>query len=137
MANYYATSRSNYFKVKDEAAFIAAMEKLNSLEVIHNSEGKIGIMVNDDCGAWPSFVYDEDSGEDEREVDIAEEVAEHLAEGEVAIFMTAGAEKNRYIVGYAECINWKFDRHAISLENIYDIAAGMTTKAEAITSCEY
>jgi len=136
MANFYGTARSNYFEVKDLAAFEAAMAKLPDLEVIHRDE-LVGIMVNDgDSGCFPSFTYDEET-EEEFEIDIAEHVAEHLADGAVAIFVQAGAEKLRYVSGYAEAINNKFQRKALSLDDIYDMAAGLTTSMKAITRAEY
>ena len=138
MANFYGTARTNYFEVKDLEAFEEAMGRLPDLEIIHN-DGLVGLMVNDgDSGCFPSFTYDEDNAEfDEQEIDIAEYVAEHLADGAVAIFIQAGAEKLRYVSGYAEAINNKFQRKALSLDNIYDMAAGLTTSAKAITRAEY
>lgn len=139
MANFYGNARSNYFEVKDVDAFEAAMAKLPDITVIAQG-GLVGIMVdNGDSGCFPSWMYDPDGDidMDDEEIDIVEIVAEHLADGAVAIFMEVGAEKMRYISGWAEAINSKYQRKTISLDNIYDIAAGLTTSAKAITRAEY
>ena len=138
MANFYGTARTNYFEVKDLEAFEEAMSKLPDLEIVYK-EGLVGLLVDDgDSGCFPSFTYDEDAGElDGNEIDIAEYVAEHLADGAVAIFMQCGAEKMRYVSAYAEAINSKFQRKFVSLDDIYDLAAGLTTSMKAVTRAEY
>ena len=138
MANFYGTARTNYFEVKDLEAFEEAMSKLPDLEIVYK-EGLVGLLVDDgDSGCFPSFTYDEDAGElDGNEIDIAEYVAEHLADGAVAIFMQCGAEKMRYVSAYAEAINSKFQRKFVSLDDIYDLAAGLTTSMKATTRAEY
>ena len=138
MANFYGTARTNYFEVKDLKAFEEAMSKLPDLEIIYDN-GLVGLLVDDgDSGCFPSFTYDADAEElDGNEIDIAEYVAEHLVDGSVAIFMQCGAEKMRYISGYAEAINSKFQRKFVSLDDIYDLAAGLTTSMKATTRAEY
>ena len=138
MANFYGTARTNYFEVKDLEAFETAMGRLPDLEIIYNN-GLVGLMVDyGDSGCFPSYTYDEENEEfSEQEIDIAEYVAAHLADGAVAIFIQAGAEKLRYVSGYAEAINSKYQRKFVSLDDIYDLAAGLTTSAKAITRAEY
>ena len=137
MANYYGSARSNYFKVKDEEAFKEAMAAIPDIEVDGDNNKGFCVLVsgNSDSGGWPGFYMDEDDVEHEADVPAA--VAEHLQDDEVAIFMEAGAEKLRYLVGFAEAINNKGEREGISINRIYDIAAGMTNKPENLTSCEY
>lgn len=139
MANFYGTARSNYFEVKNDEAFEAAMARLPDITVINQGD-LVGVMVdNSDSGCFPSWMYDADGeiGMDEEEIDIVALVAEHLVDSEVAIFMEAGAEKHRYVSGWAEAINSKGERKTISLNNIYDLAAGLTNSAKEITRCEY
>jgi len=99
--------------------------------------GGYGILVDSgDCGGFPSFSYDEKTGDD-FEIDLVTLVGEHLAEGEVAIFMEAGAEKLRYVIGWAQAINWKGEIKTISLTDIYDIAKTMTDRPDSVTVAEY
>jgi hypothetical protein len=135
MADWYGSARTNYFKVKDSEAFQAAMTKLDlqiwpNTQSAHNALGeRTEVTVPDsfalggesDKGGWPSSIYDEDT-DDYIDVDIADLVASHLVDGEVAIFMECGAEKLRYITGNATAINSKGERRDIALSNIYDLA---------------
>ena len=139
MANFYGHARSNYFEVKDMDAFEKEMSNLPDLTVIHQGD-LVGVMVdNSDSGCFPSWKYNEDGEMDmeDEEIDIVVIVADHLVEGSVAIFMEVGAEKMRYISGWAEAINSKHERKTISLNNIYDEAAGLTTSMKEITRAEY
>lgn len=115
MANWYGMSRSNYFRVKDEAAFRTEMEKYD-VEVITDSEGRLGLLGCDE-GYWPSF--DADSYD---ELDFTEKVSTHLADGEIAVFMTVGNEKARYGTGYAIAFNNKGETEDWCLDRIYDFA---------------
>lgn len=136
MANYYGSARSNYFKVKDEDAFKAALSEIPDIEV-HGSDKGFCVLVgsSSDSGAWPCWGWDEDG--EEYEIDIPEIVSEHLQDNEVAIFEEVGAEKLRYLIGYAEAINNKGERRSISLNNILELAEELTDKPENITSAEY
>ena len=144
MANYYGSCRTNYFKVKDEEAFKAAIESLPDVEC-HRSDGAIdaehaGLYCilgnNDDGGGWPSYQYDKEM-DDYVEFDLIDEVYSHLADGEVAIFMEVGAEKLRFLVGYAEAVNNMGEREKVSLLDIYDKAKRLTSRPEDITQAEY
>jgi len=146
MANFYGTARTNYFKVKDQLAFYKAIENISDIEVVRQNPirgevpeghdfGGYAILVSDgDNGGFPSSGWDE-ANEVEVEFDLVYIVAEHLADGEVAIFMESGAEKMRYVDGYATAINNKLERRDISLNDIYDVAKELTTSN--ITRAEY
>ena len=132
MANYYCTSRTNYFRVKDEPAFVAWAEKFQ-FEAHKRQDGLYALFPGDvtDDGSFPSSFYDEEKDEDE-EFDFMVELSKHLAEGSVAVCISAGAEKLRYVSGYAEAINSKGERAAVRLDDIYVKAAalGEATLAE-------
>lgn len=139
MANFYGSARSNYFEVKDNEVFEKEMARLPDVTVITQGE-LVGIMVDDgDSGCFPSWQYNEDDEIDmeDNEIDIADIVAGHLVDGAVAIFMECGAEKLRYISGWAQAINSKGECKTISLNDIYDVAAGLTNSMKEITRCEY
>jgi hypothetical protein len=128
MANYYASARSNYFQVKDPDAFRKWVWSVGGLGLWEKGTGEgevlmFGIYDNggDACG-WPSWAIDEETGLDV-EVDLAGNLAEHLQEGSVAVLMEAGAEKLRYVTGYAFAVNHKGETVHISLSDIYALAA--------------
>lgn len=123
MANWYGSSRSNYFRVKDEGAFREWVYEVG-LEVLEGEGGLRGIAPSrmSDSGDWPtcaSVESDDPDERDERDVDIANELSTHLAEGEVAVLLTIGAEKLRYLTGYAVAVNWKGEIVSVGLDDIY------------------
>lgn len=132
MANYDAWSRSSYFRVKDEQAFRAAFEDYD-VEIVGKAQddsvdesGLVALLNNED-GGWPSF------GEDENQ-DVGDVVAPHLAEGWVAVFMEAGHEKLRYVIGYAFAVNGANERRAVGLTEIYERAGELGSN---VTEAEY
>jgi hypothetical protein len=136
MANYYATARSNYFKVKDVAAFREWATPIN-IEVIEGDgkhEGLVCLIADDgDQNGWPSWRPGEGDGED-TEIDLAQEIAAHLVDGHVAILMEAGAEKVRYVSGWAMAVNSKGETESVSLQDIYEMAEHL---GEHVTRAEY
>lgn len=133
MANYYGAARTNYFRVKDPEAFEAWASKYQ-VEVIKNADGLFGLLSDcPDSGSWPSSYFDEEK-DDYVEIDIMQEVSAMLEDGEVAIFMETGAEKLRYLVGYAVAVNNRGETETISLQDIYSKAKKLGTN---ITVAEY
>ena len=140
MANYYATARSNYFTVKDVEAFKKWAEEL--CLTVHeerrdeNSKEPRRFAIfadNGDSNGWPGYNYETDE-----EVDIFTALAPHLADGEVAVLMEAGAEKLRYVTGYAVAIHSSGKTKEISLNGIYALAAEEFGVDQAsISRCEY
>lgn len=97
MANWYGSARSNYFKVKDEAAFVAWAESMD-LEIIRNDDGLVGLLPGDtEDGDWPQQWYDADDNELDDPLDVPTGLRPHLADGQVAFLFTVGAEKLRYL----------------------------------------
>ena len=133
MANFNGTARSNYFRVKNAAAFEAAMQGLPDIDVWTKTD-EAGVVrhaissVDCDTGAWPSWTIriepdpDEEGAfiGDEYEIDMPTEIAPHLMDGEICVLMEAGAEKLRYISGWAVAFdNTERPRVYVSLSDIY------------------
>lgn len=79
-----------------------------------------------------------DTDQDETEIDWVNILTEHLAEGEVAILMEAGAEKLRYITGWAQAISWDGRVNTVSLDDIYaKAAAEFGVDIDSITRAAY
>lgn len=132
MANYYADARSNYFRVKDEQAFRDALAPYE-VEIVKRNAVEYALLANGgDCNGWPSWSVNEQ--DEDVEIDFPALVAEHLADGEVAIFMEAGAEKLRYIVGQAIAINANGETRVVDLTDIYNLAAELGSR---ITPARY
>lgn len=128
MANYYASARTNYFAVTDLEAFKAELEsKTSSVEVVSKEEDGltlVALLGSDDDGAGFPFEYEDEDGE-YVELDWAEIFKAHLEDGWVAIIMESGAEKLRYIAGYAVAYNSKGETVAINLDQIYEKAKSL------------
>ncbi len=136
MANWYGTSRSNYFRVKDPDAFLA-WTKLRGLNAFTKPlQPDVFAVYPDDSGddgSWPSYDLDSDT-----EIAFEAELALHLAKGEIAVLMQAGAEKLRYVNGVAIAVNAKGRIVALTLDDIYGKAARSFRVPEArISRAEY
>lgn len=124
MANYYSTSRTNYFRVKDNDAFNKWAEQFDGIEIIEK-DGTVGLLFDDGMPTIRLVTQKEENGDEEDvevEIDFMDELAEHLADEEVAIFQEAGAEKMRYVSGHAIAINNKKDVRGVTLDDIYTLA---------------
>lgn len=137
MANFYSTARTNYFRVKNKDTFDSFIAKFNSnfatIEVVEEGD-KIALLFDTECGV-PSFYWDEKH--EDVEIDFAEELATYLAENEVAIIMSVGSEKMRYLDGWAQAINGEGKSIVISLNDIYEKAKGLTKEGTEISKAEY
>jgi len=124
MSNWYGTARSNTFTVVDMDGLKQALSPFADIE-IRERAGKVCLLVTDgDYGGWPSCVFTEN--EEEHEFDPAVCVMPYVKEGEVVVFMEAGAEKLRYITGNAQAFIRKdstVTSVSISLDDIYHMAA--------------
>jgi hypothetical protein len=124
MADYSAAGRSNYFKVKDRAAFEQELEQafpdlLNVQEGPQGDaekEGRLMLYTDEFAGAWPTDFGDDDMGDGRRPWDV---VAPHLVDGEVAVFFESGHTKRAYVGGYAVAVNNKGDQERVDLRDIY------------------
>ena len=134
MANWYGASRSNYFKVKDEAKFREWAEGLGLVVIRSQHNPKlVGIHPNDYCdGEWPSVP------EEEEDTDRFEQLSKHLVPGQVAILQAIGSEKLRYLTGRAVAVNSRGRQVTVSIDDIYTVAAKkFRMDATGITSACY
>ncbi|SHV17465.1 Uncharacterised protein [Mycobacteroides abscessus subsp. abscessus] len=122
MANYYGAGRSNYFKVKSVEALQEALDGA-PVEVLPSSDvpGEVCILATDDDGGghWSHVIWAEKPDEEDREVDVPELIAEHLEEGQVAIFVHIGAEKLRYLCGYSLAVYSDGRKVRVDLDDVY------------------
>ena len=126
MANYYCAARSNYFKIGRPKDF---MEWISNIpDVVFETKEKqtndpkdlVGMVYadNTDGAGWPTYRYDTETDEEE-EIDFFFELSQFLAPGEVAVFMETGAEKLRYLTGYACAVNDKGQYLDVNINDIY------------------
>jgi len=135
MANYYGSGRTNYFKVKDKEKFEYFLFSIGGLSLIEDGKGRVGFLVKTESGDLPLEVYNDETDIVE-EVDVLAELATHLEDGEVAVYQTVGAERLRYLVGYAVAINSKGEKVSVSINDIYKLAQE-ELGGENITVCEF
>ncbi len=113
--NLTCWARSNRFKVADPDKFTAWVHDLPELEAEKDDDGTFTLFAEE--GFWPS-VRDDELG-DPQDIDFVPELAAHLAEGEVAVLMQAGAEGLRYLVGTALAIHSDGRVLTIDVNDIY------------------
>ena len=136
MANYYGQSRTNYFLVKDAEAFKTEMANypVNVIEQKIGVETGYGILDEDSDGgglAWSVFNEDTDDYDDLVWEDI---IGKHLKDGEVCVLMETGAEKYRYLSGWAIAFNNKGETRRVDITDIYNLAKELGT---GVTQAEY
>jgi hypothetical protein len=131
MANYYATTRSNYFEVKNEEEFKSWCNRYN-LQPISNNVRQMGFLGDGENGiAWDLYNAETDEYES---INFLEELATHLANGQVAVIQEIGNEKMRYLVGQAWAVNNAGETVHINLDEIYKYAQNL---GSVVTHCEY
>lgn len=146
MANYVASARSNYFRVRDEDAFLVWVETVPGVvayrdtplgvdtDVQDHPHPSYTLLVEDyDAGGWPCYRTarsgDPESHDEpehavadvykDQELDLPTELAEHLAQGEVAVLEEVGAEKLRYLSAHAVAVNHRGEQIHLDLSEIY------------------
>lgn len=126
MANWYGSARSNYFAVKDLEAFKQWASGVG-LKVLFSNDhpDKVGITPDGtDDGDWPTFRWGVEhevgkAPEEDEEIDLNHELSQHLVDGEVAVRMTIGAEKLRYLTGWTEAVHSDGRVVGVSINDIY------------------
>lgn len=121
MANYCASARTSYFKVRDLPAFELELQPLEVKIVHHDKQPELIAVFSDDEGGWPCWYIDEETDVDV-EIDMADLIGRHLADDHVAVLIEAGAENLRYISGFAIAVNHRGERRQIHLSDIYELA---------------
>jgi hypothetical protein len=126
MANYYESARTNYFQVKDIDAFKEELKDVKSLNIIveHRNLKDYVCLLSEYEGGFAWDYYDE-AQEDYVEIDWDGIFTKHLVDGSVAIIIGAGAEKLRYVSGYAFAFNNKGETKRIALDDIYALAESL------------
>lgn len=136
MANYVPFMRSNYFEVKDAAAFEAFCTKWDVELTRGGGERResplYGFLANGEMGLPPC--YWDAAQDDFVEGEFVKELATHLADGWVAIIREVGYEKYRYLVGFTVAVNSKGEILEITLDEIYAKAKSLGSH---VTRCEY
>jgi len=132
VADYTAHARSNYFRLRDDAAR-AALDAFISdhdldLTIIASREDLTRIALLEDSGnGWPSHYFDEQAGQDAGgdyiDFTIWEVVAPLLADDCVAVFIEVGHEKLRSLSGIAIAVNSQSETRQVLTNDIYPLAA--------------
>lgn len=120
MANYYEKARTNYFKVKDAAAFQKYLDLFGSIDLVVNEKTGQYALIFDEASGVPSFYLNDD--DEDIEVDFIDDVSKHLTDDSILVLQAIGNEKMRYLTGYAVAVNNKGESVSISIDNIYKMA---------------
>ena len=109
MANYSCTTRTNYFRVTDEAAYEKIFNNLCSESTLEDfTETKDGKIMHG-FGCYSNIEYYIDSSEDaDSDFDaFLTELQKILPDDEAFILFESGNEKLRYVTGYATIVTNK------------------------------
>ena len=131
MANYYESARTNYFRVKDIDAFKEELKDVKSLTIAvehRDLKDYVCLLAENENGF--SWDYYNESLDDYVEIDWDGIFNKHLVDGSVAIIIGAGAEKLRYISGYAIAFNNKGETKRINLDEIYKLAESLGSEIQ-------
>lgn len=137
MANYMATTRTNYFRVTNEKKYEELFETLVSEDEIHDFT-----KIDEDGVIWHGFgSYSEivcfDENEDYNIDMFFERLQEILPDNEAFILMESGYEKLRYITGFATVVT-NSDIRCVDLHRAaLDIAREMIGDPEWDTKMDY
>lgn len=143
MANYEASSRSNYFKIRPEMEeeFRTFCEEIGwELDGPDTREGKEGMycLLKHDSGI-PNFrwVENEDESSDEIEV-LYSDYARFLAEDSILHITESGYEKLRYLAGYSVWILPNGKYYEVNIHTPPPWVKNYAKKKEIeITACAY
>ena len=125
--NYSGTARSNYFRVKNAAAFQAFVKKLPGVR-IEKKDDRFALLADE---GWPSSWSNDD------DLDIIQELHPYIADGDVAVLMGSGYEGMRYVDGVAVAVNNKGETRRVSLEDIYKLAEDLAAPGTKVTLARF
>lgn len=129
--NYTGTARSNYCRVKDAQAFQDWVSTLRGVQVVER-DGRFALLADE---GWPSSRPGPYA--DDEELDLVQELASHLDDGEVAIVVEIGHEGMRYLDGAATAVNRQGEIRQILLGDIYKVAEALAAPGTEITRASY
>jgi len=107
---------------------------VDKCEPIKEKQKLYGFLGNQDSGSLPNYCEDEKTGKEYDFDDFTDELATHLEDDWVAVMQEVGAEKLRYITGYACAVNSKNEKINLDIDEIYQRAEKL---GKGITQCEY
>lgn len=125
--DYAGIARSNYFRVKDAAAFRAFVKELPGVRLAEKDD-RFALLADE---GWPSSRSNDD------DLDIIQELAPHIADGNVAVLMAVGYEGMRYVDGVAVAVNNKGETRRVSLEEIYKLAEDLAAPGTEVTLARF
>jgi len=136
MAVYVTKWRSNAFEVKNMDAFLEAVEDI-PMQIEPALDGRGFLLMDDGDGEYSPLANNtyRDGNDVEIAVDWADIFREHLADGQVAVFMGVGVERMRYLSGMAAAYNQRGETMELDIERIYEMAHAAWGTAP--TRCEY
>lgn len=126
--------RSNYFAVKDRAAFEEWCRGLDLRLIVSDDDPNLVGFLNDgNEGGIPWTQTDRDE-EDDHDIDFIGELGDLLQDNQVAIVIEIVYEGYRYLGGIAYAVNNKGEEKHIDLADIMTLAENL---GEHATKCEY
>jgi hypothetical protein len=139
MANFYGTGRSNYFKVKDLDKFKQLLSDADCQLLIQRGKSLDEITEEDPVGfaarseGGEPYLHDEETDE---QIDFFDVLPQHLQNGEVAVYLSVGQEKIRYVEGWAIALNSKGEKEMVSLDDIYFKADELAEEGKEVSRAE-
>lgn len=115
MTDWAGACRTNYFRVRDRAAFLDLLE----LYDLDYDEPERGVFACFDRGAGSAPTRFDETG---AEIEIFDEIAPHLAPDHVALFMMAGFQKRRSISSQSVAIHPSGERVWVDINSIVERA---------------
>jgi hypothetical protein len=138
MANYYATTRSNYFRVKDAKAF---EQWCNDFPLRfwtkqlpeHPGDTFYAISAPEGCMGWPSSQPYNAATDEYVDTEVELDLPEHLDPRDVAVLLEVGSEEHAALVGTATAVHPDGTIIYLSLRDIYHLARHKFGDALTIT----
>lgn len=146
MSEYNCTTRTNYFHVKDSAAFRSFMGRVQgSVDLItlwqeQDDDGRpvFGFGTHGAISGLKNAEADDDDAPDESACDeFICGLQEHVAEDDAVILLEAGHEKLRYVTGAATILTSDNYEHLDLAAMAEKKAAKLLVKPEWRTRCDY
>ncbi len=122
MATYTGIGRTNTFAVKDVAALKEAVGSLCTVVPENNTQGPGRVTLLDnggESGDWS--LYDWDADDEAGPIFVPDVIAEHLQDGQVAVFVHVGNERLRYLGGFSVAVHSDGRQVRVNLDGIYDL----------------